>query len=210
MSSLKGAGAIWAGMAAPVLFVCTFMIEGCLRAGYDSRTMYISALALGPRGWVQILNFVVFGLLLMVFARGIAAGASHRIGPALLAAIGFGCLLVGPFVMDAAGTPRNMATTHGWVHHIASRIVLLLMPVSCFALVRSRAKWRSVAWCTIAAGTTVAIAVALLAIATMVPSAQSTFAPWSGLLERTTVVLWMAWLFLFALAHDAGPAHPLR
>ena len=73
MSPLKGA--IWAGIAGPVLFVSIFVIEGRLRAGYDSRSMYISALSLGPRGWIQMLNFVIFGLLLLAFARGIAARA---------------------------------------------------------------------------------------------------------------------------------------
>jgi hypothetical protein len=47
---------MWAGIVAPVLFVSIFVIEGRLRARYDSRAMYISALSLRPRGRVQILN----------------------------------------------------------------------------------------------------------------------------------------------------------
>lgn len=199
--------AIWAGMIGPVLFVSIFLIEGRLRAGYDSLTMYVSALSLGPRGWVQILNFVVFGLLLLAFARGLAAGypgggAPSRAGPALLTIIAFGYLLSGPFVMDPAGTPRNLMSIHGTVHGILGGIVFLLMPVSCFVLVRRfrrDPKWRSLQWCTLAAGTAIAIAVAILTIATKVVPAQNAFSRWLGLIQRAAIVPYMAWLFIFAL-----------
>ena len=64
--------AAWAGMIAPVLFVATFTIMGWLRPGYDASSMYVSALALGPFGWVQSANFLILAILLFVFARGIA------------------------------------------------------------------------------------------------------------------------------------------
>jgi len=164
--------------------------------------MYISALSLGPRGWVQILNFVIFGLLLLAFARGVAAGAPSRLGPALLTIVAIGNLLLGLLVMDPVGAFGNGMSFHGAVHHIVARIVLLLMPVSCFMFVRRfrrEPKWRSLEWCTLAAGTTIAIAVAILAIATTVVSARNAFAPWLGLIRRVAVVPYMAWLFIFAL-----------
>jgi hypothetical protein len=70
--------------------------------------MYVSALSLGPRGLVQILNFVVFAWLLLAFCgRGRAGfrGAAGRsgVGPALLTIIAFGYLLSGPFPMDPDG-----------------------------------------------------------------------------------------------------------
>jgi|SRR5215831_3718911 len=193
---------MWAGIIGPVLFVSTFVTEGGLRVGFDSFAMYVSALSLGPRGWVQILNFVVFGLLLMTFARGIAAAATSRIGPTLLMIIGFGCLLVGPFVMDPVGTPRNLRSIHGEVHGIVSRIVFLLMPVSCFVFVRhfrSAPKWRLLWWCTLATGTTIAIAITALITATEMVAAQNVVIPWLGLIERAAIVPYMMWLFIFAL-----------
>ncbi len=66
---------MWAGMIGPVHIVSIFIIEGRLRVGYNSLAMYVSALSLGPSGWVQILNFVIFGLLLLAFARGVGAGS---------------------------------------------------------------------------------------------------------------------------------------
>jgi hypothetical protein len=74
--------------------------------------------------------------------------------------------------------------------------------VSCFVFARRfrrEPRWRSLEWCTLAAGTTIAIAVAILAIATMVVSAHDTFAPWVGLIQRVAVVPYLVWLFIFAL-----------
>ncbi|MEZ4673189.1 MAG: DUF998 domain-containing protein [Caldilineaceae bacterium] len=60
----------WAGILAPLMFVTVFTLEGSVRPGYDPTSMYISALALGERGWIQILNFLILGLLLFVFTVG--------------------------------------------------------------------------------------------------------------------------------------------
>jgi hypothetical protein len=92
--------AAWAGMIGPVLFVAIFTIEGWLRSGYDARSMFVSELALGPRGWIQIVNFLVFGLLFLLFARGVAAefqeGKASWAGPILLAIKGW-CIGAGAF-----------------------------------------------------------------------------------------------------------------
>jgi len=53
--------------------------------------MYVSELSLGPRGWIQIVNFVVFGLLFLFFARGVAA--EFRQGKASKAGLYFSLLL---------------------------------------------------------------------------------------------------------------------
>lgn len=200
-------GAMWAGMIGPVIFVSIFVIEARLRVGYDSLVMYVSALSLGPRGWVQILNFVVFGMLLLAFARGVAtgsrvAGAPSGVGPALLTIIAFGYLLSGPFVMDPDSTPRNLMSIHGTIHGILGGIVFLLMPVNCFVFARSfrhNPEWRSLQRLTLAAGTTIAIAVVILTVATKVVPLQNAFSRWLGLIQRAAIVPFMAWLFIFAL-----------
>jgi hypothetical protein len=128
--------AAWAGIIGPPLFVGIFTIEGWLRPGYEPLKMYVSALSLGPRGWIQIANFVVFGVLLLVFTRGVAAefqdGIASRWGLILLTIIAICYLVSGPFVMDPTGTPPNQITLHGTLHGIFGGIVFLLMPISCF------------------------------------------------------------------------------
>lgn len=58
-----------AGSLGAVIFVTVFTLEGWLRPGYDSRSMFVSELSLGPRGFVQILNFLFLGVSQLLFAR---------------------------------------------------------------------------------------------------------------------------------------------
>src|SRR5579863_6085784 len=46
-----------------LLFNGTYLITGALRPGYDSLRIPISSLEAGPQGWIQITNFIVFGVL---------------------------------------------------------------------------------------------------------------------------------------------------
>src|SRR5271167_198184 len=62
-----------AAIVGPTVFVVTFTVEGWLRPDYSTSAMFVSALSLGPSGWIQILNFVVVGLSFLTFARGVAA-----------------------------------------------------------------------------------------------------------------------------------------
>src|SRR5438477_12411488 len=52
-----------AGLVGSVVFNLVYLVDGLLRAGYDSIRYPMSALSLGPGGWVQVANFVGFGIL---------------------------------------------------------------------------------------------------------------------------------------------------
>ena len=71
-------------MTAPVLFVAVFALEGRLCPGYHPSSMFVSELSLGPRGWIQIVNFLVTGALVFAFGCGLAArfrsGTASRAG----------------------------------------------------------------------------------------------------------------------------------
>ncbi len=62
-----------------------FMVGLGWRPFADSDVPWPSGLALGPYGWLQVANFVLFGLLLIVFAiglhRGVAAGRGRQSVP---------------------------------------------------------------------------------------------------------------------------------
>ena len=60
----------------PSNFTVTYVLEGITRPGYDAGTQPISALSLGPGGWVQRVNFVVFGTLTLLSAVGWYRGLS--------------------------------------------------------------------------------------------------------------------------------------
>ena len=197
----------WAGMIGPALFVTTFTLEGWMRPGYDARAMFVSALALGPRGWIQCVNFVVFGALFIGFARGVAAefpdGKASRAGPILLTIIGFSLLVSGFFVMDPVTVLPDLMTIHGKLHQFFGALVFSLSPVSCFVFLRrfhDDPRWRPLQWWTLAAGTITLAAVILLSAGpTRAPAAPNAFNAWNGLIQRTILIPYFAWQFIFAL-----------
>lgn len=194
-----------AGMIGPPLFVGVFTIEGLLRSGYHPLEMYISALSLGPRGWIQIANFIVFGILFLLFTRGVVAefqhGKASKAGPILLIIIAICFLFSGPFVMDPMATLRSQMSVHGMLHAIFGAIVFSLMPVCCFVFFsrfRLDPKWRSLQWWTFGAGMIITVAVVLMTFVTKLPVLRGIFNEWLGLIQRTAIVPYMIWLFIFA------------
>lgn len=198
--------AAWAGMIGAALFVGAFTLAGWLRPGYDPLREYVSELSIGPRGWLQIANFVVVGALLLVFARGVAIefpyGPASKAGPLLLAIIAGSLLLSGPFVMDPGMAPPGGVTLHGTLHGIFGALVFSLMPINCLVFLRrfrEDRQWRPFQAWTLAAGMISATAVTLLTIATKVPAAAHAFIAWRGLIQRAALIPYMCWLFVFAL-----------
>lgn len=196
----------WVGVIGPTLFVAIFTFEGWLRSGYEPTRMYVSELSLGSRGWIQNANFIVFGLLFLVFTRSVAAefhnGKASRGGIILLTIIAICYLAFGFFVMDPVSTPRNQMTFHGILHVLIGEVVLALMPASCFVFLRrfrEDAKWQFLQWWTLLLGTIIAIASILLIVAMNLPDAQKVLNEWLGLIQRTSIVPFMIWLFIFAL-----------
>ena len=87
-----------------------------------------SATALGPHGWIQILNFAVAGLLLLAFARSFRAelhGKTGRIGAGLMTLLALG-LVVSAFPTDDASAHGHQPNTwHGWIHSIGFIVIVL-------------------------------------------------------------------------------------
>jgi hypothetical protein len=78
--SVIAAGAV-AGIVGPILFTVTFFVQGLFRLEeYDPVAEVVSALEAGPGGWVQQVNFVVFGLLTIAFVGGCTWGCIRPAG----------------------------------------------------------------------------------------------------------------------------------
>lgn len=201
------AGAL-AGMVGSVLFVSVFTIEGYLRPGYDPGSMFVSELSLGPRGWIQIANFITTGLLVLLFTRAIAAefkaGKASKAGPILLTVIGFSLLVSGPLVMDPASTPRELMSLRSRLHWSFGSLMFSLSPLSCFVFwrrFRRDAKWRSLAWWTLAVAVITSAAVVLMSIGPKRPPASANaWSEWSGLIQRAVLIPYFAWLYTFAVS----------
>jgi hypothetical membrane protein len=84
------------GGVGALLFTATYLIEGATQPGYDAWQQAIAALSLGPGGWVQQVNSVVYGVLLVLAAVGwyrvLVPGKGARWFP-LLQGIGGLCLI---------------------------------------------------------------------------------------------------------------------
>ena len=59
------------GAVAGPLFIVAFLIEGATRADYSPLRHPVSSLALGDAGWMQVVNFIVTGLLMLAYAVGL-------------------------------------------------------------------------------------------------------------------------------------------
>jgi hypothetical membrane protein len=196
-----------AGILGPALFVIVFSIEGWLRPDYNALSTYVSALSLGPRGGVQIINFIISGTLMLVFARGVAIEfkkeKTSQAGPLQLAIIATGILLSGPFVMDPMGTPPAHASVHGLVHGILGGIVFLLMPISCIAFyrrLRTEHNWQTFSKWTLTMGIILIATLTLFTFSTKIPALQIRFSDWFGLLQRLVLIPFMFWVFTLGVA----------
>jgi hypothetical protein len=196
----------WAGILAPILFVGVFSVEGSLRKGYDPLKMYISALALGNRGWIQISNFIVLGLLLFIFTFGLSkefrTGKASRGGVIAFYIISVLFFISGPFVMDPTGTPANQMSVHGLIHGLAGGIVFLLMPIIIFIFLRrfvSDNYWQSFRRWTLLLGIIEAIGVILFTYGSKIPVEQNAYINLLGLFQRTALIPFMLWVLLFGI-----------
>lgn len=136
-----GVGELW-GIGA-LLFTATYLHEGSTRPGYDAWRQPISALSLGPGGWVQQINFVVYGVLLVLSAVGWYRflGPGHdAIWFPLLQSISGLCLIgAGVFSLDPLpgyppGAALAPATVHGTLHSIVAWALILTLAQGCFTL----------------------------------------------------------------------------
>jgi hypothetical protein len=154
-----------AGTAGGLVFTGVYLAEGATRAGYRSLAQPISALSLGPGGWVQQANFIVFGVLVCLSAVGwraaLAPGRGAVAFPLLRVIAGVGLVMDGIFSQDPSGgyPPGARAggppTVHGQLHTLFAVITITALAAGCFVLARRFAAepgWRRWAVFALAAG----------------------------------------------------------
>ncbi len=92
------------GMAAPPVMVSLWAFASALRPGYDQLTQKGSELGTGANSLVMNANFVVTGLLILIFCfgllRNIDAGKWSQVGLIFLAIAGVGEVATGIFPCD--------------------------------------------------------------------------------------------------------------
>ncbi|MEV6410228.1 DUF998 domain-containing protein [Kribbella sp. NPDC051718] len=137
------------GLLAGPLFVLTFLLEGAFKGnGYSQLRHPVSSLALGNNGWIQTVNFLVAGVLTVLFAIGLwqtsapEAVRKARLGAVLVGVWGVGLLGAGLFTTDPVsgfplGTPATVEyTTSGALHDAFSLPAFLALGVAMVVLAR--------------------------------------------------------------------------
>ena len=181
----------WAGIVGPVLFTVTFLAQEAFRRDeYDPLSEPVSALEAGPNGWIQQANFVVFGVLTILFAVGLHRGMVRTprgaVGPALLLVSGIGLFLAAIFPLreDAAGV------TYDPGGHFVAGIAFFLSSAAGL-IVLSRRAVRDPRRQNLAGYTLVVGGVALAGFFLMGMLVMPDDAPlndWAGLIQRAIIL----------------------
>jgi hypothetical protein len=203
------------GLLAGPLFVLTFLVAGALRDGYDPMRHPVSSLALGPTGWVQVVNFLVAGALTVAFAvslrRRLRPGPGAMAGPLLIGLWGVGLIGAGAFVTDPvsgypAGTPAVVEppTRHGMLHDLVFSLpafvgLIAAMFVFAYAFARRGAPGRAVY-----SGLSGVAFVVLFVLASAGFAQRPGWVDVAGLMQRLYVGT--GWLWLTVLALRGVPA----
>lgn len=108
-----------------LLFTATYLIEGITQPGYDAWRQAIATLSLGPGGWVQQVNFIVYGVLLVLASVGwyrlLPPGRATLWFPLFQGIGGLGLMSVG-------------VLTSGTLHTLLAYALIYAFALGCFAL----------------------------------------------------------------------------
>jgi hypothetical membrane protein len=200
---------LYAGIIGPMSFIAVFLVEGFTRPGYSQWRNLVSQLATGPNGWMQALNFLICGSLVMAcaVATGLALrGGRGSIGvPVFMALFAAALLVAGVFITDPSqgyplGAPE-VHTTHGLIHGFAGLTAFVSLAATAFAMgwhfssERNERRWMLY---SIAVGIFIMVSFpASFALAAHLPDSPG------GVFQRATIITGWTWLAAVAwhLAH---------
>ncbi|MEU5879368.1 DUF998 domain-containing protein [Spirillospora sp. NPDC047279] len=141
------------GVVAGPLFVLLIVGQATTRDGFDPRRHPLSMLSLGDHGWIQIINFLISGLLVVASAAGLRralqAGTPGRTwGTWLIGMYGASLIWAGLFPTDPAegyppGSPDGgpvQVSWHGALHNLAPVGMGLALSVACLVFARRFAR----------------------------------------------------------------------
>jgi hypothetical membrane protein len=189
------------GIAGLVMFAGVTLVQSLLRPEHSLVADPISALAAGPSGWVQDVNFLVFGSLMVAYAIGFHLGVRPTrwgvVGLAFLVLSGVGLVWAGVF-------PSTDATGARWddrvLHIVAFPMTFLGAGIGLIVMSRRMAgdpRWRRVA--TYALATGMAVLLLLVVGAGLVRPPRTPLHPWWGLFQWVLLAVWLPCTVVLAL-----------
>jgi hypothetical protein len=196
------------GFFGPLLFILLFLAQGLVRADYDPLRHPVSALAIGEQGWLQQVNFIFSGLMILAFALGVRqvihSSRGSTWGPILIGLTAVGLIGAGFFACDPLngyppGTPLFPLerSFHGRLHDLFSLPVFTALPAACFVFVRRFAHERRRGWAlySLAAGLGMLV---FFILAGMGFRQLPGFFEIAGLLQRLSIISGLTWISALA------------
>jgi hypothetical membrane protein len=188
-----------AGLVAPIWFTTLVIVQGILQPDYSHIAMPVSALAAWPAGWMQRINFYVFGALMAAFT--IAVHCSIRptwygvVGIAFLFTSCVGLVIAGlfPWIMV------NGVPTETKPHVVGAVLTFSGASLGLIALSRCMAadpRWQSLSTYVLATGVTMLIL--FIALGAFAVDDGTPLHPWAGLLQRVLAFIWIACIITIA------------
>lgn len=135
------------GVIAGPIYLVTYLVQGLTRDGFDFTLHAASLLTAGDHGWIQVVNFVLVGAMVITAAiglrRSMPTGKGRTFGPLLLGVHGAGMVAAGIFRADPAfgfpvGTPDGPGAVswHGIVHFAAGGVGFVCFIAACLVFTR--------------------------------------------------------------------------
>jgi hypothetical protein len=204
---------LFLGLIAGPLFVATFIIAGATRPFYDAARLPVSLLALGDDGWIQTVNFLLDGILLLAMAVGLARSIpdrdlASRLGPMLIAVVAVAVFGAGIFSTDPGGgfpfgePPPPESTAHSTLHDLCSLVVFVGLPLTMAVFAAWFAANGELGWAAYSAASAIVAAVGFIVFVVGFNGAMG-LSDVVGWVQRAVIVVGWGWMTLFA-------AHMLR
>ena len=197
------------GVVGPLLFIVVFLIEGATRTNYNPLRQPVSSLSIGNFGWMQAVNFIISGLLVIAFAIGLRfvlyPGRGSLWVPLLIGLVGIGLTGAGFFTTDPMngyppGTPLvpTVTTVHGTLHNLFSLPVFVCLPIACFVIGSRFARLGKHGWAvySVLAGLAMLVTFVLAGIGFQ---QSPVFTDFAGVFQRLSIIVGFTWITLLAV-----------
>jgi len=194
------------GLVAGPFFILVFVLEGMFRPGYQSLRQPVSALAMGPRGWIQRANFFVTGALVLAYALSLLTAVVMYGGsfwaPLFIGIYGLGLIGSGIYSTDVTGLANEQRqsqqrTRDGLLHDLFAVPVMGGLVGACMVLGKLfyRASEWGWAWYSFVSGMLFLILFLLSGVGF---AGGTKIARFAGLLQRSAILIGWSWLSLSA------------
>ncbi|TDE91571.1 DUF998 domain-containing protein [Occultella glacieicola] len=186
------------GILAGPFYVVVSLTQAVVHDGFDLTRHDWSLLAAGPQGWIQMVNLILTGAMVIAFAVGVARSWTSRWAPRLLGIYGLGLIAAGVFVADpmagypVGSVPVTEISWHGLGHMVAGMVGFAGLIAATFVVARVQAREgrRGAAWASRAVGVIFLAGFAGVATGSSAPAIVLGF----------TAAVVISWAWLAALA----------